>query len=113
MVGLLYARPNFFFKNYSVPEDKAFERMSRAQLQQQLRYQIAPTECVVIIGGMWFNHSDWIQYELSVALEFQKPVLCVRPRGAKVLPKLLTDAADHVVNWNTESIVHGIRVLCR
>ncbi|WP_273523690.1 TIR domain-containing protein [Rhodosalinus sediminis] len=109
MVSLLNSRKYFDWVNYSVPVDKAFEGMTRAQLQEQLRNQIRPVNCVIIISGMWFNHSDWIQFEMDFANQIGKPVLGVRPRGAKKTPVAIEVGADKTVNWNTESIVDGIR----
>jgi hypothetical protein len=109
MIGLLNSRMYFSFKNSSVPESKAFVGMNNAQLAEQLRRQIAPAQCVIVVGGMWLNHSDWIQYEINESLRMRKPILGVRPRGAKRMPLAVSNAADMVVNWNTESIVAGIR----
>lgn len=60
MVSLLNAHDTFTFSNYSVPEDKAFDDMSVSKLKDELRDQIRPVQCVVIIGGMWTSYSDWI-----------------------------------------------------
>ncbi|QGZ33630.1 TIR domain-containing protein [Stappia indica] len=109
MVALLNKRPYFEWTNYSVPENKAFIGLNAAGLKEQLRRQIRPVQCVVIIGGMWTNHSDWIQFEMDFAREIQKPILGVRPRSAKVMPAAVIQASDKVVNWNSDSIVQGIR----
>jgi len=109
MVNLLTNRPYFEWQNYSVPESKAFVGLSSNALAEQLRNQIRPTQCVIIIGGMWTNHSDWIQFEIDFAKSIGKPILGVRPRSAKVMPQAVVDAADAVVNWNADSIVAGIR----
>ncbi len=111
MVGLLERRPFFSFTNYSVPQAKAFGPMSNAAMKEQLRNQIRPVQCVIIIGGMWTNHSDWIQFEMDFAKEIGKPILGVRPRSAKVMPYAVTSIADRVVNWNADSIVAGIRAI--
>jgi hypothetical protein len=109
MVNLLNNRDYFNWINYSVPVDKAFEKMTGAQLGEQLRKQISPVNCAVIIGGMWANHSAWIQFELDTAVNMGKPILGVRPRGAQRMPTAITDVADKVVSWNSDSIVAGIR----
>lgn len=109
MVNLLNNRPYFEWQNYSIPENKAFVGLSAQALAEQLRSQIRPVQCVVIIGGMWANHSDWIQFEMNFAKSVGKPILGVRPRSAKVMPRAVIDASDAVVNWNSESIVAGIR----
>lgn len=51
---------HFIWTNYSVPEARAFEGLTRAGLQEQLRNQIRPVQCVVILAGMYVAHSDWI-----------------------------------------------------
>ena len=109
MVSLLTNRPYFEWTNYSVPENKAFVGLSSHALAEQLRNQIRPVQCVVIIGGMWTNHSDWIQFEIEFAQSIGKPILGVRPRSAKVMPAAVISASNEVVNWNADSIVAGIR----
>lgn len=109
MVNLLNNRPYFLFTNYSVPETKAFGPMARYKMEDELRDQIRPVNCVVIIGGMWANHSTWIKFEMDFAKSINKPILGVRPRGAQVMPVAVTLASDLVASWNSESIVAGIR----
>jgi hypothetical protein len=112
MVSLLNNRAYFNWTNYSVPVDKAFVGMNNSQLEEQLKAQIRPVNCVITIGGMWTNYSDWIQKEIDFAVSINKPILGVRPRSAKVMPTAVTQAAAKVVNWNSESIVAGIREIC-
>lgn len=109
MVDLLNNRAYFNWKNYSVPETKAFGPMANYNMKEELRQQIRPVHCVIIIGGMWTNYSDWIQFEIDYAKSISKPILGVRPRGAKVMPTAVSNSADDVVNWNANSIVDGIR----
>lgn len=103
--------PNFSYSNYSVPKPKAFEYMNNAQLKEQLRYQINPTQCVIILGGMYVAHSDWIQFEIDHALAAKKPILGIELWGAERVPQALTNAATEIVGWNTSSIVAAIRRL--
>lgn len=109
MVQLLNNRPYFDWSNYSVPETKAFGLMSDTRMKNELRDQIRPVHCVIIIGGMWTSYSGWIQFEMDFARSIGKPILGVRPRSAKVMPTAVADIANKVVNWNADSIVAGIR----
>ncbi len=109
MVNLLNNRLFFTWVNYSVPETKAFGHMAKYKMKEELREQIRPVNCVIIIGGMWANYSDWIQFELEFAKSINKPILGVRPRGAIQMPAAITLEADKIVNWNSDSIVAGIR----
>ena len=106
---LLNNRLYFNWKNFSVPETKKFELNTRVSLENQLKRQINPTHCVIIIGGMWTNHSDWIQFELDYAYNIGKPILGVRPRGAKIMPQSIINKSTEVCNWNSDSIVNAIR----
>lgn len=108
MVSLLNNRLFFEWQNYSVPESKAFVGLNANGLAEQIKNQIRPVQCVVIIGGMWTNHSDWIQFEMDFAKSIGKPILAVRPRSAKVMPQAVVNIADAVVNWNGDSIIAGI-----
>lgn len=112
-VNLLNTRPYFNWTNYSVPVTDAFGPMANYRMKEQLRNQIRPVQCVIIIGGMWTNYSDWIQFEMNFSREINKPILGVRPRSAQVMPQAVIAASDKVVSWNTESIVSGIREICK
>ena len=106
---MLRDAPNFVWSNYSVPEDKAFERMIKADLQQQLRYQINPAQCVIILAGMYINHSDWIQFEINHAKAQGKPIVGIVPWGGQRVPIAVQDAADEIVAWQTSSLIAAIR----
>lgn len=109
MVNLLNHRRYFSWRNYSVPTTKAFGQMAVTRMKEELRQQIRPVHCVIIIAGMWTSYSDWIQFEMDFAQGIGKPILGVRPWGAQRMPLAVSQAANLVVNWNTESIVTGIR----
>jgi hypothetical protein len=100
---------NFIFTNYSVPENKAFEGMNSEQLGEQMKAQIRPVQCVIVLAGMYVNHSGWIQYELNFAKLLNKPILGIIPWGQVRTPLAVSNAATKMVAWNSASIVAGIR----
>lgn len=108
-VRFLNEANNFIFTNYSVPESKAFEGMTSEQLGEQMKAQIRPVQCVIILAGMYVNHSDWIQYELNFAKLLGKPILGIVPWGQVRTPLAVSNAATKMVAWNSASIVAGIR----
>lgn len=110
-VKFLNAASNFTWTNYSVPESDPFPRMSRAQLQEEVRGQMRPVQCVVIVSGMYINHSDWIQFEMDFAKSMNKPILGIRRWGEQRTPQSVLDCADEMVSWNSSSIVDAIRRL--
>ena len=62
-------------------------------------------------GYIWraFHYHEWIQFEVDYAKQKNKPIVAIKPRGNVIMPKEITDVADEVVNWNTDSIVTAIR----
>ncbi len=109
MIRFLDEAPLFIYANYSVPSDKKFDNLTKAQLQEELRQQIRPVESVIILGGIYVSYSDWIQFEIDFAKELQKPIIGVRPWSAERMPQAVSDAANIIVGWNTDSIVKAIR----
>lgn len=109
VLTFLSAAPNFQHTDYSVPESKAFDGLTRSQLEEQLRNQIRPVQTVLIVSGMYVAHSDWIQFEIDFAKSLDKPILGIVPWGAERMPTAVTSAATETVKWNTDSIVSAIR----
>jgi hypothetical protein len=113
LIGLLDKAPNFQYANYSVPEhDPALDpekSTSRAKLTAALDEQIRQSQCVLIISGMYVNHSFWIQTEIDIASGYQKPIIGLIPRGQEKTPKAVQDVAKEMVGWTTDSIVSAIR----
>ncbi|MGO7319350.1 TIR domain-containing protein [Rhizobium ruizarguesonis] len=110
-VTFLNAANHFVWSNYSVPESKAFDGLNSSQLGEQLKSQIRPVQCVVILAGMYVNHSGWIQYEIDFAKQLGKPILGIVPYRAVRTPTAVSDAATSMVSWNSASIVAGIRAI--
>lgn len=100
---------NFSWRNFSIPEDRAFVGLSREKLEEQLRNQIRPVQCVIILAGMYVAHSNWIQFEIDFARQLNKPIVGIIPWSAERTPLAVSNAANEMVNWNSASIVAAIR----
>jgi hypothetical protein len=75
---------------------------------------MAPCSVILILAGVYASYSKWIDKEIQIAQnEFSsvKPIIAIRPRGSQRISTKVTDAADKIVGWNTESIVSAIREL--
>ncbi|AFM12145.1 TIR domain-containing protein [Turneriella parva] len=111
LVELLDRAPYFIYANYSVPEHDAFAEMTSAQLTDQIQAQIRPVQVVLIISGLYVNYSEWIQYEMDCAYSLHKPILAIQPWGSTNMPRQISQIANEIVGWNTDSIVDAIRRL--
>mgnify|MGYP001952937625 CR=1 FL=1 len=109
LVDMLNDAPRFKWQNYSVPKHDALDTATDRELEAALRNQISPTHIVIILAGMYVNHRKWIQKEIEIAQDFGKPIIGVVPWGGERTPTQVSDAAEEMVRWNTDSIVGAIR----
>ena len=113
LINLLKNRKYFSFKDYSVPKDDPVHTAgSDEELREAIRNQMSPSSVVLILAGVYATYSRWIDEEIELAesgFYYPKPIIAIRPRGAKRTSTTVKDAADEIVSWNTESIVRAIR----
>jgi hypothetical protein len=109
LVNLLDEASYFKYANYSVPKDDKFEKMSKAELQEEIRQQIRPVNCFLALAGVYMSYSEWIQFELDFAVSIGKPIVGIKPWGNTNVSKAVSDVAKEVVGWNTDSIIEAIR----
>lgn len=110
---MLNDAPLFYWRNYSVPEhspliDPATPAGKRT-LTNELDQQVRPTNCVIILAGMYAAHSDWIEKEIQLANNYNKPIIGVKPWGQQRVPLIVQNNAVEMVGWNTSTIVSAIR----
>ena len=113
LINLLERRGYFSFRDYSVPKDDPIhDAGTDAQLRQAIRNQMSPSSVVIILAGVYASYSRWINIEIDLAQKGfvnSKPILAVRPRGSERISRVVSEAADEIVGWNTESVVSAIR----
>lgn len=117
LVSLLNQAPYFSYKNYSAPEDRPLHTLgydpvrTKSQIMSAIDRKIAPVHCVLVLSGMYTNHSEWMQYEIDTALRMHKPIIGIRPFRSTRTPSAVESVADVMVSWNTNSIISAIRDL--
>lgn len=115
LISMLSKAPNFSYRNYSAPEDNPLVNLDGspvsddAQIEDAIKRKINPVNCVLVISGMYYNNRKWMQFEVDYAKQKYKPIVAIKPWGNVIMPQEITNVADTVVNWNTDSIVAAIR----
>jgi hypothetical protein len=112
LVVLLNKARYFSYINYSAPEDRPLDlpsTVTKAKIEKALDNKIKPVHIVLVISGMYYNHRDWIQYEVDTAAEYGKPIIAVEPWGSERFPSQLEPYVLERVKWNTDSIVDAVR----
>lgn len=109
LLELLEQRKYFDYYNHSVPEHDPLDFRRKSELEQLLRNQIRGCNCVIVIAGVYPSYREWIQKEIQIAVEMGKPIIGVRPWGQERISTEVSNNADIIVGWNTESVVQAIR----
>lgn len=113
LINLLNNDNTFFYKNYSVPKDDPIhDAGTDKELYIAIKNQIARASVILILAGVYSTYSKWINKEIKIAkTEFSepKPIIAVQPWGADRTSKVVKDAADKIVAWNSSSIIQAIK----
>lgn len=107
--GWLDSANNFSWTNYSVPLSSPLDVKTKKELKDKLRTRIALCSCVIILSGMYVSYSEWIDYEIEIALELGKPIIGIKPRGQERIPTKVNNNADIMVGWTSSSVVQAVR----
>lgn len=97
------------YHDYSVPEHDPLDAGNTRKLKTALTEQIRHANIVIIIAGMYANHSDWIQYEIDEAVRMGKKIIAIKPRGNERIPLAVQMAAHKTVNWNSTALVDAVK----
>ena len=115
LIKLLDDAPNFYYRNYSSPKDKLFIPPYMYDLNDTIKNKIVSkirrANCVLFISGMFALYKNLMLVEIEIALELEKPIICIKPSDDQVIPPTIYNAADEIVDWDTSSIVDAIRKL--
>lgn len=111
IVNWFNEEPNFQWKNCSVPSHEGLPDTSARGLSAGITRQISPAQGVIIIGGMYAAHSDWIDFEISEAVRMGKVIIGIRPSGQERVPVSIQQAADRMVGWSRASLIQAVRDL--
>lgn len=104
----LESQRNFFYRNYSAPEQRP--QGDKEALRENLRKQIAPCEGVIGLSSLFDAHQELFTFQLLFAQASHKPVILMKPFGArKEVPKAILDLANEVVDWDERALVDAIR----
>jgi hypothetical protein len=115
LVSLLNKEPYFRvnYKDYSVSKNEPIlakngYRLTDGNLKAKIKEQIRQASVVLVSAGIYATHSEWINEEIKIAKEFGKPIIAIKPWGAKRVSSVVQEATE-TVGWNGSSIVEAIK----
>ena len=100
------------WKNYSVPSHDPLidpnTTVGKNKLKSELKGQISPASKVIILAGMYAAYSDWIDFEIDTAVDYNKYIIGVKPWGQERVPTKVSSNANIMVGWNKDSVINAI-----
>lgn len=115
LINLLDKDKNFLYKNYSVPKDDPIhDAGTDKELYEAIKVQISKASVVIILAGVYATYSKWINKEIKIAKEefvYPKPIIAVEYWGSEKTSRVVKEAADKIVKWNSNSIINAIKEL--
>lgn len=115
LVNLLNQDNTFSYRNYSVPRnDPIHTNGTDRDLYNAIKRQMQPASVVIILAGVYATYSKWINKEIKIAQnEFivPKKIIAVEYWGTDKTSRVVKNAADAIVKWNTASLINKIKEL--
>jgi hypothetical protein len=107
--SLLNERGYFNVEFEEVSKDEPINSENSVYIKQRLAGKIKNSNIVLGLAGIYASHSDWMEWELTKAVELGIPIVGVIPWGQERVSRTVTSRSKTDVRWNTESIVAAIR----
>ncbi|AYH47568.1 hypothetical protein B6N31_07655 [Dickeya fangzhongdai] len=99
------------YSDYSVPQYDPLDETKKNKIKQALKEQIRQCNYFLIFARLATGNSEWCEYEIEVAKEYNKPILSVKPYGyTGGIPRFIQDADNQngPVGFNTPAIIKKI-----
>jgi hypothetical protein len=103
---------NFFYRNYGTPD---LPPSGDAEAQREnLRQQINGAEVVIALSSLAVTDLSLLTFQLNFAKSARKPIVGMKFFGLqKTTPKIITDLANDVIDWEERGLVDTIRLQAR
>lgn len=110
LIRMLDSDRYFKYKDYSVPKNNPIHNAPYDyQLRAAIKNQMQHASCVLILAGVYATYSKWINIEIQLAKEMNKPIIAIEPWGSEKTSLIVKNNANKIVRWNTSSIIGAIR----
>lgn len=110
LMNLLEGRGYFDFQESSVPADNPLTGTNK-EVWGSIENKIRWCQVVILTAGVHASYSGSVKREIDFARAIGKPIIAVVPNGAE-RTTVLTNYANEVVGWRSDSIVAAIRRHC-
>lgn len=71
------------FCNHSVPKNDPVHSKTDKELRAAIDAKIKGCSCVIILAGVYASYSKWINIEIELAKQYNKPIIAVEYWGLR------------------------------
>lgn len=107
--NLLNSRGYFNVEFTEASKDVPINSENATYIKSRLKTKIINSDVVLALAGVYASHSDWMIWEMDIAVDNNIPIVGVIPRGQERISQEVYNRSKVDVKWNTESIVEAIR----
>lgn len=105
----LESSSNFFYVNCSNTDDIPATG-GRDAMKSRLLEQIRAAEVVIVVGSMYSENRDLIDFQLTAAEASGLPIIGLEPFGGTAgMPESVAARCSEVLGWNERLIVDALR----
>ena len=105
---LLNSRMYYIFEFTEFRKHNAVDSINSDYIMRRIRENIQKSNVFLAIAGVYASYSDWMEYEMRMAKYYGLKIIGIKPYGNQYTSSKVSEYADEIVNWNTESIVAAI-----
>lgn len=113
LCNMLDKKTYFSYNNHSVPKnDPVHTNGTDKELKIAITNKMSGCHIVLIMAGKYSTYSKWIKKEIDIAkngFTNSKPIVGIKPWANTQVSSVVSDNADEMVGWNTDTIVSAIR----
>jgi len=106
--SLLDNADRFEYFDHSVSSEDPIDAQLPNHLRSKIRDQMQSTSVFLVLAGMYVAHSDWIQEEIEMAADMEKPVIGVVPGENDKVPNIVEEHATELVETDGNQILDAI-----
>ena len=102
-------REGVSYYNHSVPKNDPVHCKSDKELRAAIEAKIKGCSCVIILAGVYATYSKWINIEIEIAQQYNKPIIAVEYWGSERTSTVVKRSATTTVKWQAKSVADAVR----
>ncbi len=113
LLSLLTTRGVLTLQNTAITANNPIDSRDEYYIRRKIRERIRASDILLFVAKPSIAASKWMQFEIQTASNEGKPILAVKPLGARRLPSIVTELNISLCGWRALSIERKIMALCK